>query len=82
MKFIPLNGRVLLQRLPEETKKGALILTNAEKQDKYYVIAISDDCPVKLGDCVMIEKYSGTEIDLEGEKYLIVKNEHITGFIK
>ena len=84
--FQPLGNRVLLRRLEaEETLKGGIILpeTAKKKQEKAEVIAIGTGkkdkqgnlipMPVKVGDIVLIEKYSGQEITLNDEEFVIVR---------
>ena len=77
MNVKPLNGRIITERLPEQTTKGGLILANAEKQDKLVVVSVSDNSPVKVGDIIMIEKYTSTEVRIEDKEYQIVRNENI-----
>jgi chaperonin GroES len=90
MKVIPLHDRVLLKRLEEqEVKKGGIIIpdTAKEKPQEAEVIAVGkgrldDDgklipLEVKKGDRVLIGKYSGTEVNIEGVEHIILKEEEI-----
>ncbi len=90
MKVIPLYDRVLLKRLEEqEVKKGGIIIpdTAKEKPQEAEVIAVgkgrvSDDgkvvpLEVKNGDKVLIGKFSGTEVEIDGVEHVIVREEEI-----
>ena len=95
MKIVPLRDRVLLTRLGEEEKtKGGIIIpdTAKEKPMQGKVVAagkgeINENgelipLEVKQGDTVLIGKYAGTEIKIEGEEHLIVRENEILGIIK
>lgn len=95
MKIRPLNDRVLVQRMEEETKtKGGIIIpdTAKEKPAEGKVIAVGngrlgDDgkriaLEVKKGDRVLFSKYGGTEVKVEGEEYLIMREDDILGIIE
>ena len=90
----PLGDRVLVQPLDEkEVNKGGIIIpdTAKEKPQKGTVAAVGtgkldDDgkkieFTVKVGDKVLIPKYGGTEIKIEGEKYLILREDDVLGII-
>jgi chaperonin GroES len=90
----PLADRVLVQPLDEkETKKGGIIIpdTAKEKPQEGEVVALGtgkiDDngkrveFTVKKGDKVLISKYGGTEIKVEGETYLIMREDDILGIL-
>lgn len=90
MKVIPLYDRVLLKRIEEqEVKKGGIIIpdTAKEKPQEAEVIEVgegrvTDDgkaipLKVKKGDRVLIGKYSGTEVTINDEEHLIVREEEI-----
>jgi chaperonin GroES len=93
-KIQPLGDRVLIQPLEAEEKtKGGIILpdTAKEKQQEGKVIAagkgrVEDGktiaLEVKVGDKVLYGKYSGTEIKVDGEEMLIVKEEDILAIVK
>jgi chaperonin GroES len=87
----PLRDRVLVKRIEaQEQRIGGIIVpdTAKEKPQQAEVIAVgngrmNDDGKaipdVKVGDHVLIGKYSGTEIKLDGEEYLIVREDEILG---
>lgn len=88
----PLRDKILIKRLQEETKTaGGLFIpdTAKEKPQKGKVVAvgsgrITEDgktipFEVKTGDSVLFQKYSGTEIKLDGEEYLIMDEGSILG---
>jgi chaperonin GroES len=90
----PLGDRVLVQALEEaEVKKGGIIIpdTAKEKPQEGKVVALGtgkrdDDgnvipFTVKAGDKVLISKYGGTEIKVDGESYLIMREDDILGII-
>lgn len=89
MKVIPLHDRVLLKRLEEkEVKKGGIIIpdTAKEKPLEAEVIAAGKGrlegeklipLEVKKGDKVLIGKFSGTEVTIDGEELVIVREEEI-----
>jgi chaperonin GroES len=93
-KIQPLGDRVLIQPLEAEEKtKGGIILpdTAKEKQQEGKVMAagkgrVEDGkviaLEVKVGDKVLYGKYSGTEIKVDGEEMLIVKEEDILAIVK
>ena len=90
MKLVPLADRVVLrQSTPEEKTKSGIILTSQsqEKPQQAEVIAVgpgTEDVKmeVAVGDHIIYSKYSGTEVKLEDEKYIIVKQEDILAVIK
>lgn len=94
-KLQPLGNRVLLRRLEaEETLKGGIILpdTAKKKQEQAEVIAIGTGAkdkagnlipiPVKVGDIVLMEKYSGQEVKLDDEEFIITKADDIIAIIE
>jgi chaperonin GroES len=95
MKIRPLGDRVLIKRVAEEEKtKGGIIIpdTAKEKPQEGKVIAVgkgkrNEDgkvtpLDVKAGDRILFGKYSGSEIKLDGEEHLIVREEDILGIIE
>lgn len=93
-KIKPLSDRVLVKALEkEEEKKGGIIIpdTAKEKPQEGEVIAVGpgkrdDDgkvipMDVKVGDKILYGKYSGTEIKLDDEEYLIMHQEDILGIL-
>ena len=94
MKLRPLQDRILVQRVEEETKtKGGIIIpdTAKEKPAEGKVVAvgngkIGDDgkriaLEVKKGDRILFGKYSGSEVKIDGEEYLIMREEDVLGVI-
>jgi chaperonin GroES len=90
----PLGDRVLVQPIEEqETKKGGIIIPDSakEKPQEGNVVALGtgkvDDngkkveFTVKKGDKVLISKYGGTEIKVDGESYLIMREDDILGIV-
>jgi chaperonin GroES len=94
MKLRPLQDRILVQRVEEETTtKGGIIIpdTAKEKPAEGKVVAvgngkIGDDgkrvaLEIKKGDRILFGKYSGTEVKIEGEEYLIMREDDVLGII-
>jgi len=95
MKIRPLQDRVIVKRIAEEEKtKGGIIIpdTAKEKPQEGKVVAagkgkVSEDgkvtpLEVKVGDKILFGKYSGTEIKLNGEEHLIMREEDILGVVE
>ena len=95
MKIRPLQDRVIVKRIAEEEKtKGGIIIpdTAKEKPQEGRVIAVgkgklNDDgkiipLDVKVNDRVLFGKYSGSEINIEGEEHVIMREEDILGVIE
>jgi chaperonin GroES len=95
MKIRPLHDRVIVQRLEEEEKtKGGIIIpdTAKEKPQEGKVIAVGPGkilengtkttLDVKVGDKILFGKYSGTEIKIEGEEFLMMREDDILGVIE
>lgn len=93
-KFRPLHDRLIVKRVTEEaTSPGGIIIpdTAKEKPQEGVVIAVGagrqDDgklvpVDVRPGDHVLFGKYGGTEIKLDGEEHLILREEDILGVIE
>ncbi len=94
MKLRPLQDRILVQRVEEETTtKGGIIIpdTAKEKPAEGKVIAVGngkvgDDgkriaLEIKKGDRILFGKYSGTEVKISGEEYLIMREDDVLGII-
>jgi chaperonin GroES len=94
MKVKPLNDRVLVKRIEEvQVTKGGILIpdTAKEKPIEGKVIAVGPGkmsdagnrmaLQVKAGDRVLFGKYSGTEIKVEGEEYLMMREEDILAII-
>ena len=95
MKFRPLHDRVVVKRIEEDQKTaGGIIIpdTAAEKPQTGKVVAVGpgarDDSgklnalDVKSGDKVLFGKWSGTEVKLDGEEVLIMKESDIMGVLQ
>ena len=93
-KVRPLQDRVLVRRLePEEVKKGGIIIpdTAKEKPQEGEVIAVGKGrvledgsvrpLDVKAGDRVLFGKYSGTEVNIGDDEFLIMREEDILGIL-
>jgi chaperonin GroES len=94
MKIRPLHDRVVVKRMEEErTSAGGIVIPDsaAEKPMKGQVIAVGNGkvsdsgelraLDVKVGDQVLFGKYSGTEIKIDGDEVLIMREEDILGVI-
>ncbi len=95
MKIRPLHDRVVLKRIEEEEKtKGGIIIpdTAKEKPLQGEVIAVGNgkiledgsvrNLDVKVGDRVLFSKYAGTEIKIDGEEHLMMREDDILGVIE
>jgi chaperonin GroES len=95
MKIRPLQDRVIVQRVEEEEKtKGGIIIPDSakEKPQEGKVVAVgkgkvNDEgkltpLDVKAGDKILFGKYSGTEVKLNGEEYLIMREDDILGVLE
>lgn len=94
MQVRPLQDRVLIKRLEEESKTASGLIipdNNKEKPAQGEVISVGsgyrlDDgsvraLDVKEGDKILFGKYAGTEVKLEGNEYLIMKEDDILGIL-
>jgi chaperonin GroES len=96
MKIQPLHDRVIVRRVEEEEKtKGGIIIpdTAKEKPIEGIIVAVGSGkidteggkkvaLEVKKGDRVLFSKYAGTEINIDGEEHLIMKEEDIIAIVK
>ena len=94
MKLVPLFDKVVLKQLvAEEPTKSGIVLPGAakEKPQQAEVIAVGPGgvvdgkevvMQVKAGDTVIYSKYSGTEVELDDEKYVIVKQSDILAVVE
>ncbi len=95
MKIRPLHDRILVKRLEEEEKtKGGIIIPDSakEKPQEGKVIAVgngkvTDDgktvsLEVQKGDRVLFSKYSGTEVNLEGDEHLIIREDDVLAILE
>ena len=94
MKFTPLHDRVLVRRIEgEEKTKGGLIIPDSakEKPSEGEIISVGEGArkdsgelipmSVKAGDRILFGKWSGTEVKIEGEDLLIMKESDVLGII-
>ncbi len=94
-KLQPIGNRVLVQRLEaEETLKGGLIVpdTAKKKQETAKVVAVGSGktdkngktipLPVKVGDTILMDKYSGQEVTLDDEEYVILRSDDIIAIVE
>lgn len=95
MKFRPLHDRILVERVEsEEVTKGGIILpdTAKEKPQQGKVIAVGNGkktedgklipLEIKAGDVILFGKYSGSEIKIEGDEFLIMKEDDVLGIVE
>ena len=95
MKIRPLQDRILVQRIEEEeTSKGGIIIPDSakEKPQEGKVIAVGNGkvredgtvqpLDVKKGDRLLFSKYAGTEITLEGDEHLIIREDAVLGVLE
>ena len=94
MKVQPLHDRILLKRIEtKEQKKGGIIIpdTAKEKPMEGKVIAVGTGrlekgeripLEVKVGDTVLVGKYAGTEIKIDDQEHVIVREDEVLGIIK
>lgn len=95
MKVRPLHDRILVKRFEEkEVKKGGIIIpdTAKEKPQEGEVMAVGtgkltedgkrQPLEVKVGDKILFGKYSGTEVKLDDEEYLIMREDDVLGIIE
>jgi chaperonin GroES len=95
MKLRPLHDRILVERVEEAEKtKGGIIIPDSakEKPAEGKVIAvgkgrIGDDgkpiaLEIKKGDRILFGKYGGTEVKIDGEEYLIMREDDVLGVIE
>ncbi len=94
MKIKPLHDHILVERIEEETRKGAIIIpdTAKEKPQQGKVIAVGGGrrdekgnkipLEVKKGDIILFGKYAGNEVKIEDKEYLIIREEDIFGIVE
>ena len=95
MKIRPLNDRILVKRLEEEeTTKGGIIIPDSakEKPAEGEVVAVGSGklndkgerspMEVKAGDRVLFSKYGGTDVKLDGEDHLIMREDDILAIVE
>jgi co-chaperonin GroES (HSP10) len=84
--FEPKPKCVLVKVLPREEKRNGIIVPmNSSSQETAQVVRVGkhpegeDDCPYVEGHTVVIDRYSGKELELQGEKYILLRTEEILG---
>ncbi len=95
VKIRPLSNRVLLRRLEQEEKlKGGIIMpdTAKKKQERAEVIAVGPGkkdkngqilpMPVQVGDVVLMDRYSGQEVTIEDEEFVIVRADDLIAVVQ
>lgn len=94
MKLIPLGDRVILKQVEaEETTKSGIVLAGQtkEKPQQAEVVAVGPGgcingkevtMQVAVGDKVIYSKYSGTEVEVDGQKYLVIEQNDILAIMK
>ncbi len=95
MKIRPLNDRILVKRLEEEGKtKGGIIIPDSakEKPAEGSVISVGKGrlsekgermaMELKAGDRILFSKYGGTEVKIEGEEFLIMREDDVLGVVE
>lgn len=95
MKIRPLQDRIIVKRIKEEEKtKGGIIIpeTAKEKPSEGEIVAVGKGkvlengtvlpLDVKVGDRVLFSRYGGTEVKIEGEEHLIMREDDILGVIE
>ena len=94
MNIRPLHDRVIIRRMEEEkTSPGGIVIPDSatEKPVKGEVVAVGNDkilesgdvrpLDVKVGDIILFGKYSGTEVSVDGEELLVMREDDITAII-
>lgn len=95
MKITPIKDNIVVKRLDEEEKKvGSIIIPDSAKEKPLTaeVIAVGSGrtlkdgkkvkLEVKVGDKVLVGKYSGSEVKLDGTEYLILKEDEVLGIVE
>ena len=95
MKIRPLNDRILVKRVEQEEKTaGGIIIPDSakEKPAEGEVVAVGNGkladngeriaMEVKVGDVVLFSKYGGTDVKIDGEDYLIMREDDVLGIVE
>ena len=90
MKLVPLGDRVVLkQNVAEETTKSGIILSGTAKEKPQHGTVVAagngtkdEEMVLKEGDEVLYGKYSGTELEVEGTKYLIMRQSDVLAVVQ
>ena len=94
LKFRPLQDRILVKRLTDEEKtRGGIIIpdTAKEKPQQGEVIAVGNGklldtgkiqpLDVKIGDKILFSKYSGSDVKIEGDEFIIMREDDVLGVV-
>lgn len=93
IKFRPLHDRVLIKRIEEEVTSGGIVIPDnaKEKPSRGKVLAIGKGkllengeirpLDVKVGDTVLFGKYSGSEVKIDNEEYVVMREDDIMGIL-
>lgn len=94
MSFRPLHDRVLVERVEEDVTSGGIVIPDnaKEKPSRGKVLAVGNgkqlndgstqSLSVKEGDLVLFGKFAGTEVQIEGADYLVIREDDIMGVIE
>jgi len=87
MRFKPLGARVMVKEVErEQTTESGIVLPDTAKQEpqsaEVVAVGAHEDVKVSVGEVVVVRKYSGTEVKLDGEEHRIVNAEDILGVIE
>ena len=83
MKLVPLSDRVVLKQCEaEETTKSGIILTSSAQEKPQEADGKEVTMQVKTGQKVIYSKYAGTEVKLDGEEYIIVRQNDILAVVE
>jgi chaperonin GroES len=95
IKLQPIGNRVIAERIEQEqTLKGGIILPDSakKKQETLKVLAVGSGrlsktgemvpCPVKTGDVILMDKYAGQEVSIDGEDFVIINSDEIIAIIE
>ena len=94
VNFRPMGDRILAKRLEEEAIQGGIILPDSakKKQEKAVVVAVGSGkldknanpmpSPVMVGEVVIMDKYAGQEVTVEGEEFVVVRFDDIVAVIE
>ena len=83
MKLVPLGDKIVLKQLEaEETTKSGIVLPGQAKEKPQEADGKEVVMQVKVGDKVIYSKYAGTDVELDGEEYIIVKQNDILAIVE
>jgi chaperonin GroES len=93
MKLQPIQDRIVVKRIKaEEVTRGGIFLPDPEKPDQGEVVAcgpgkrredgIVEPLSVKVGDTVILGKYSGSTVKVDGEEYLVMREEDVFAVVE